>query len=125
MPFTFDLSDPFTLALIGHAAAAVLAIVFFLVRLNKLAVGLAWLVSAASLLLALLWFLILGGGRKNTHADESIRIALDPNGGLWLTLYIVITLALGWGIRKLVTLRLDAQDRKAERVARSAVPAAD
>ncbi|AJT41665.1 hypothetical protein [Psychromicrobium lacuslunae] len=78
-----------------HLLFIVLAVIFTLFRKYSLAGGLAWLVTVGSLLLGLFWFLILGGGRKNTHANESVQMALDPAGGLYITLYIVITLIIG------------------------------
>lgn len=66
-----------------------------------LASFLGWLVTVGSLILGVLWFLMLGGGKKNTHADESVKMALDPQGGLGITLYIVVTLVLGYLISHL------------------------
>ncbi|WP_394939395.1 hypothetical protein [Psychromicrobium sp. YIM B11713] len=92
----FDSTDlPLVWAVAVHLLFLVLAVILTLFRKYSLAGALAWLVTLGSLLLGLFWFLILGGGRKNTHAEESVRFAFDPAGGLYITLYIVITLAVG------------------------------
>lgn len=96
---------PYVWALVGHVAALALALLAMALKWNGLAALLAWLVTLGSLLLGVLWFLMLGGGRKNTHADESVALALDPKGGLWVTLYIVVTLILGYLITRVVNKR--------------------
>lgn len=41
---------------------------------------------------------MLGGGRNNDRANESAEFALDPNGGLWITLYIVVALIVAYAM---------------------------
>ena len=58
----------------------------------------AWVASIASLLFGAFWVIVLGGGRGNTRADAAVQFALDPNGGLGVTIYIVSGLVLSFAM---------------------------
>lgn len=99
MDFTAAMDDPVFLMIVGgHLLVLALAVLFTLMRKFSFGGFFAWVASVASLLLGLFWFLILGGGRKNPHADQSVQFALDPQGGLWITLYIVATLLIAYAM---------------------------
>jgi formate hydrogenlyase subunit 3/multisubunit Na+/H+ antiporter MnhD subunit len=95
MDLTSAADDPVFLAVIGgHVLVLVLAVLFTLLRRYSVGGFFAWVATIASLLFGAFWFLVLGGGRGNSRADESVQFALDPNGGLWITLYIVVALVI-------------------------------
>ena len=79
-------ADPTFLAIVGgHLLVLILAVLFTVLRRYSLGGFFAWIATLASLLLGLFWFLVLGGGRKNSQANESVQFALDPDGGLRVT----------------------------------------
>lgn len=87
--------DPMFLAIIGgHLLVLLLAVLFTVLRRYAAGGFFAWVATVASLLFGVFWFLILGGGRRNTQANASVQFALDPDGGLWVTLYIVASLVI-------------------------------
>jgi hypothetical protein len=95
MDFALAAQDPTFLAIVGgHILVLFLAVLFTVLRRYSIGGFFAWVATIASLLFGLFWFLVLGGGRKNAQADESVRFALDPEGGLWVTLYIVAALVI-------------------------------
>lgn len=92
-------ADPAFLAIVGgHLLVLALAILFTMLRRYSVGGFFAWVATVASLLLGLFWFLVLGGGRKNSQANESVQFALDPNGGLWVTIYIVVALVVAYAM---------------------------
>lgn len=92
-------ADPTFLAIVGgHLLVLVLAILFTVLRRYSVGGFFAWVATVASLLFGLFWFLVLGGGRKNSQANESVQFALDPNGGLWVTIYIVVALVVAYAM---------------------------
>jgi len=87
--------DPMFLAIIGgHLLVLLLAVLFTVLRRYAAGGFFAWVATVASLLFGVFWFLILGGGRRNTQANASVQFALDPEGGLWVTVYIVASLVI-------------------------------
>lgn len=91
--------DPVFLAIVAaHVLVVLLAVVFALLRRYSVGAFFAWVASIASLLFGLFWFLVLGGGRKNSEANESVQFALDPQGGLWVTVYIVAALVISYSM---------------------------
>jgi formate hydrogenlyase subunit 3/multisubunit Na+/H+ antiporter MnhD subunit len=92
-------SDPALLATIGgHLLVLALAVLFTVLRRYSIGGFFAWIATLASLVLGVLWFLILGGGRGNSRADESVQLALDPQGGLGITVYIVVSLVCAYAM---------------------------
>ncbi|WP_341955959.1 hypothetical protein [Microbacterium sp. LWH13-1.2] len=99
MDFAAAAADPAFLAIVGgHILVLLLAVLLTVFRRYSAGGFFAWLATIASLLFGLFWFLVLGGGRKNSQADESVQFALDPNGGLWITLYIVGALIVAYAM---------------------------
>lgn len=97
MDLTAAAGDPTFLVIIGgHLLVLLLSVLFTVFRRYSVGGFFAWIATVASLLFGLFWFLVLGGGRKNPQADASVQFALDPNGGLWVTLYIVIALIVAY-----------------------------
>ena len=107
-------ADPtFLLVVGGHLLVLLLAVLFTVFRRYSAGGFFAWVATAASLDFGLFWFLVLGGGRKNSQADESVQFALDPNGGLWVTLYIVGALVVAYAMTWLCKR---GRDRKARTI---------
>ncbi|GAA1231851.1 apolipoprotein N-acyltransferase [Microbacterium phyllosphaerae] len=99
MDFAAAAADPAFLAIVGgHILVLFLAVLLTVLRRYSAGGFFAWLATIASLLFGLFWFLVLGGGRKNSQADESVQFALDPNGGLWVTVYIVGALIVSYAM---------------------------
>lgn len=99
MDFSAAVDDPAFLMIVGgHLLVLILAVLFTVMRRFSFGGFFAWVASVVSLLLGLFWFLVLGGGRKNSHADQSVQFALDPQGGLWITFYIVATLLIAYAM---------------------------
>ena len=99
MDFSTAASDPTFLVIVGgHLLVLLLAVLFTVFRRYSMGGFFAWIATVASLLFGLFWFLVLGGGRKNSQADASVQFALDPNGGLWVTLYIVVALVVAYSM---------------------------
>ncbi|WP_194764418.1 hypothetical protein [Microbacterium sp. UFMG61] len=99
MDFALAVQDPTFLAIVGgHILVLFLAVLFTVLRRYSVGGFFAWVATIASLLFGLFWFLVLGGGRKNAQADESVQFALDPEGGLWVTLYIVAALVVAYSM---------------------------
>ncbi|MFF5624844.1 hypothetical protein [Microbacterium sp. LWH10-1.2] len=89
--------DPTFFAIVGgHLLVLVLAVLFTVLRKYSVGGFFAWIATVVSLLFGLFWFLVLGGGRGNSRANESVQFALDPQGGLWVTLYIVAALVIAY-----------------------------
>jgi hypothetical protein len=99
MDFALAAQDPTFLAIVGgHILVLFLAVLFTVLRRYSVGGFFAWVATIASLLFGLFWFLVLGGGRKNAQADESVQFALDPEGGLWVTFYIVAALVVAYSM---------------------------
>lgn len=99
MDFSAVTSDPTFFAIVGgHLLVLVLAILFTVMRKYAVGAFFSWVATLVSLLFGVFWFLALGGGRGNSRADESVRMALDPQGGLWITLYIVAALVISYAM---------------------------
>lgn len=92
-------ADPAFVAIAaGHLLVLLLSVLLTVLRTYAVGGFFAWLATITSLLLGVFWFLVLGGGRRNPNANESVRFALDPEGGLWVTLYIVIALVISYAM---------------------------